>query len=106
MPFIELTDSSYREIVPGFLAGIVHSEQMTVIHWKASKDAVLPEHSHIHEQIVNVIEGEFELDIAGESQLLSRGRVAVIPSGALHSGRALTECFIVDIFHPVREDYR
>ncbi len=106
MPFLEFSDTSFKEILPKFKAAFAHSEHMTVAHWIVGKDAVLPEHSHIHEQIVNVVEGEFELNIGEESRVLSRGRVAVIPSNVVHSGRALTECLIIDAFYPVREDYR
>jgi quercetin dioxygenase-like cupin family protein len=106
MPFLQFSDTSFKEPVPKFKAAFAHSEHMTVAHWIVDKDAVLPEHSHVHEQIVNVIDGEFELNIAGESRVLSRGFVAVIPSNVVHSGRALTECRIIDAFYPVREDYR
>ena len=37
---------------------------------------------------------------------MTNGEVAVIPSGAVHSGRALTQCRFLDVFHPVREDYK
>ena len=47
-----------------------------------------------------------ELTIEGETQVLMAGCVGVIPGGAMHSGRALTDCRIIDAFHPVREDYR
>jgi quercetin dioxygenase-like cupin family protein len=53
-----------------------------------------------------VSEGEFELTVDGETEVLRPGVVAVIPSDAEHSGRALTDCRVIDIFHPVREDYR
>jgi quercetin dioxygenase-like cupin family protein len=106
MPFIELSDSMFKEPAPKFKAAFVHSGHMTLAHWIVERGAVLPEHSHVHEQVVNVIEGEFEMNIAGESKVLSRGLVAVIPSNVIHSGKALTECRIIDAFYPVREDYR
>ena len=106
MPFIELSDLKLKEPAPGFKAAFVHSELMTVARWTVDREAVLPEHAHVHEQIVNVIEGVFELTIDGETRVLSRGWVAVIPSNAVHSGRALTDCYIIDIFSPVREDYK
>ena len=38
--------------------------------------------------------------------VLTPGTVALIPSGVRHSGRAVTDCQLLDVFHPVREDYR
>ncbi|MCH8876294.1 MAG: cupin domain-containing protein [Chloroflexi bacterium] len=53
-----------------------------------------------------VLEGEFELTVAGKSMLVRPGVVAVIPADAKHSGRAVTDCIAIDVFYPVREDYR
>jgi len=56
--------------------------------------------------VANIIEGEFELTIDNETKILKPGDVAVIPSNAVHSGKAITDCRILDVFYPVREDYR
>lgn len=92
--------------MPGFLGRMVHSDNMTFVHWKIKAGSPLPEHSHMHEQVVNMIEGQFELIVAGEAQTLGPNEVACIPSNALHSGKALTDCYIIDVFYPIREDYR
>ena len=68
--------------------------------------AALPRHSHPHEQVVNMLEGEFELVVDGTPHRLKAGDVLAIPGDAPHSGRALTRCRILDVFHPIREDYR
>jgi quercetin dioxygenase-like cupin family protein len=49
---------------------------------------------------------EFELTIDDETQVLGPGTVTQIPGNAVHSGKALTDCRILDVFAPVREDYR
>lgn len=106
MPFVHLADLPLREIFPGFKGQFVHSAQMTFVHWTIEAGATLPEHAHPHEQVVNMLAGEFELTIDGVTRRLAPGSVAIIPSHARHSGRALTACRILDVFHPVREDYR
>jgi mannose-6-phosphate isomerase-like protein (cupin superfamily) len=69
-------------------------------------DGVLPAHSHPHEQVVNVLDGEFELVVEGTPHVLRTGDVFAIPGNAPHSGQALTSCWILDVFCPIREDYR
>ncbi len=106
MYFQNLNDIAEREIVPGYRARFVHAEKMTLAYWEVEAGAALPEHSHPHEQIANVLEGEFELTVAGESRILVPGQVAVIPGDVPHSGRAVTDCRLIDAFQPAREDYR
>ena len=106
MVFQDLKDIKEREIVPGYRARFLHSKHMTLAYWDVDPGAALPEHSHPHEQISNVLEGQFELTVAGESRILEPGQVAVIPSDVPHSGRAITVCRLLDAFHPCRDDYR
>lgn len=105
MPFINLDEIEEREPSPGFNVRFIHSENMTLAYWKIKMGAQLPAHSHPHEQVTNVIEGKFELNVEGETRTLSTGLVAVIPSDMVHSEKALTECQIIDVFYPVRKDY-
>ncbi len=53
-----------------------------------------------------MIEGEFELTIDGQPEILTSGDYRVIPPDAVHSGRSITACRIIDVFSPVRDDYR
>jgi quercetin dioxygenase-like cupin family protein len=90
----------------GFRVRFVHALNMTLAFWEIDANAELPLHSHPHEQVANVVDGEFSLTINGKTQYLKAGTVAVIPPNAPHAGRALTACRITDVFYPVREDYR
>ena len=92
-----------REPIPG---RFVHSERTTHAYWEIDADAELPEHHHAHEQIVNVLEGTYELVVDGVRHVLEAGDVLVIPGDAVHSGRSHTACRILDVFSPVREEYR
>ena len=106
MPFIKLADLELREPFPGFRGHFVHSEYMTFAYWTVESGSSLSDHSHEHEQVVTVTEGEFELTIDGQKKTLKPGEVAVVPPNAIHSGRAITDCKIIDVFYPIREDYR
>jgi quercetin dioxygenase-like cupin family protein len=95
-----------REIMPGFRGHFVHSEHTTHVFWDADEGASVPEHAHPHEQIVSMLEGTLELVLAGTMHVLSAGDVLVIEGGQPHSATARTACKILDVFSPVREEYR
>ena len=103
---IDVWAAEPREVMPGFHARFVHTERTTHAYWEIEPDKPLPAHSHPHEQIVNVLEGVFELTLDGTPHRLEAGDVLVIPPDVPHSGVALTPCKILDVFAPVREDYR
>ena len=104
--FSNLNDIKEFKVIPGYNAKFIHTSNMTFAHWSILAGAVLPEHSHFNEQVANVLEGEFELTVNGQTQVLKPGSIAVIPSNAIHSGRAITDCKILDTFSPTRDDYR
>ncbi len=95
-----------KELAPGYSAKMVHSKNMTLVYWDVQANHVLPEHSHPHEQVVNLIEGTFALTIDEETRILEPGTVVIIPSNASHTGKGITDCKIIDVFYPVREDYQ
>ena len=101
-----LAEIESRELFPGFKGKFFHAESMTLVYWEIRRGAALPEHSHFHEQVVNMLVGEFELTIDGTSFKLTAGDVLAIPRNAVHFGTAITDCRILDVFQPCRDDYR
>lgn len=102
----ELMNVPSREVFPGFHGRFIHSATMTFAYWDIKAGGIVPEHHHIHEQVVNMLEGQLELTVDGQKHTLSPGNVLIIPSNAVHYGKALTACKVLDVFSPVREDYR
>lgn len=95
-----------REIVKGFHGKFIHSEKITLAYWRIEEGAVLPEHQHPQEMVVNILEGTFEMVVAGELVTLQAGSVLTIAGNVPHAGRAVTACRILDVFHPTRDEYR
>lgn len=104
MDNINFKDIEGKEVMPGFNGKFVHGANMTYAHWDIKKGSVLPAHHHVHEQLTNLVEGEFQMTIGGETQTFKAGDVAVIPSNIEHEGVALTDCRIIDVFSPRRDD--
>ena len=106
MPFIEMNNLPAKEVLKGYHARTIHTGTMTLVYWTVEEGHSIPEHSHPHEQVAHVQSGEFELTVEGETRVLTPGIVAVIPPNIKHGGRAITDCRLLDIFHPERDDYK
>lgn len=105
-PFVSLSGVEEKEIIKGFFGKMIHTDNMTVAHFRVLAGSELPEHHHVHEQVTNVLSGELEMTVGGETHVCKAGEVIVIPSNVPHSARAITDCRLVDVFQPAREDYR
>jgi len=105
MPFIDYKTKRKLKIWEGIYGQVHHSNGMTNAHITIAKGIELPEHAHIHEQWTHLLEGEMEFVIGGEKQILTPGKTAFIPSNTPHSGKTLTDCKLIDVFMPVREDW-
>jgi quercetin dioxygenase-like cupin family protein len=106
MPKTHAWSLNARELAPGYRAHLIHTEHTTHSYVDIDPEMPLPAHSHPHEQIVNVLEGTLELVVDGTPHLLNAGDVFVIPGGTPHGCVAHTPCRVLDVFSPVREEYR
>jgi len=106
MPFIDTSTLTEKEVIPGYRGRTIHTGTMTFMYWTVEPGAVMPMHSHLHEQIAHVLKGTFELTVNGETQIIEPGKVAVIPPHVVHGGKAITYCELLDVFNPEREDYK
>lgn len=95
-----------KELAPGLTGYYAHGTNMTfgLVEIKAGSN--LPMHSHPHEQITYILEGQLDMIINGKECKLTAGMYYVIPSNVLHGAVAVTDCKVIDVFNPVREDYR
>jgi quercetin dioxygenase-like cupin family protein len=69
--------------------------------------AVVPEHSHPHEQIGIGLRGLITMVFDGEEHPMGPMDAMHIPSGVVHEGIAGPEgALVLDVFVPIREDFR
>jgi len=108
MPFFDLGEQPSKTIFPGVVITTAWGESimMSFVRFEFAGAAV-PTHAHPHEQMGMGLEGEFELTIGDETRTIRTGDSYCIPSNIPHSARSLTTpSRALDIFHPIREDYR
>lgn len=106
MRCFDISDIEKRKMLPGCTARFIHADNMTLSYWDLEVGAVIPSHSHPHEQVTTVISGRIEMTVGEETKTLGPGCGVTIPANMEHSVKALDVCFVVDAFYPVREDYR
>ncbi|GAB4372652.1 MAG: cupin domain-containing protein [Deltaproteobacteria bacterium] len=96
-----------RELVPGVSARIASGEKVMFSVVTLEPNAVVPEHSHPHEQMGMMVSGTMELTIAGETRTLSGNEIYLVPGGVPHRAVAGPGgATALDAFSPPREEYR
>jgi quercetin dioxygenase-like cupin family protein len=105
MPIIDTGSLKVIQRLPGWFGRYFHSEHMTFAHYDFKRGASIHEHGHPEEEVYEVIEGELEMTIDGTVQIVSPGFVAVVPSHARHSIRALSDGRVIIIDHPRRREF-
>jgi len=95
-----------KHLAPGLTGYYAHGKDLTLGMVEIQVGSKLPEHYHIHEQITYIIHGQLDMTIGGKFCSLKAGMYYVIPSNTPHSAVAITDCKVIDVFNPVREDYR
>ncbi|MEO0571783.1 MAG: cupin domain-containing protein [Bacteroidota bacterium] len=103
---MNLSEIASKEIMSGYHGKLVHGDSISWAFWTVEKDAEVPLHQHHHEQIMHVVEGNFAFNLDGKTKVYHPGDVVVIPSNTPHGGKALTVCKLMDVFSPVREEYK
>ncbi len=70
-------------------------------------DSVVEEHSHPHEQVGMILSGRATFFIGSEQKTLGPGDLYQIPGNVRHKVITLDQPVkVLDIFTPVREEYR
>lgn len=96
-----------HEPFPGITLRTAACERMMLSLANLDTGAGVSEHCHPHEQVGMVLEGRAVFVIGGEEKTLGPGDLFRIPGGVLHRVTVLDRpARILDIFTPVREDYR
>ncbi len=105
----ERNDISIEDAGPGRSRRIAHLGNLMVVVFDFDDGPMAnpdPPHSHPHEQITYVAEGELLFFKETNQYHLSKGDLMTIPPGMLHSIQTLTShTRLVDSFFPLRKDF-
>ena len=103
---MQIKDIPPKQLVAGITAYYAHGENLTFGYVEIKAGSNMAEHQHVHEQITYIIAGELDMIIGGKIYHLKSGMYYVIPSNTLHGAHAVTDCKVIDVFNPVRDDYK
>jgi len=87
---------------------LITGERIMLAQVELQRGCIVPQHSHVHEQVTCVLEGCLRLrigDEGGESHDLRAGDVIVLPSNVPHAAEALENTRVLDVLSPPREDW-
>ncbi len=94
-------------IFPGVTIQTAAAEKMLVSVVDLAPHAIVEEHAHPHEQVGILLQGRALFFIGDEQKEVRAGDLWRIPGGVRHKVIALDEPVrALDVFCPVREEYR
>ena len=95
------------EMLPGVVRRtLTEGERMMLIEVTLEQGAVVPVHTHPHEQIGYLASGRLLWELGDERRELSAGDSWLVPSNVPHQVTALEPSVAIDVFSPPREEYR
>jgi quercetin dioxygenase-like cupin family protein len=104
--FRQPDDSGFRSVLDKIRQKtLVYGEKTLLVEFRLDQGAVLPRHSHPHEQTGYLVSGSLDLTIGNETFRVEPGGSWCIPGQVEHSAIARSNSVAIEIFSPVREDY-
>ncbi len=93
-------------LMPGVVTRIVPGKNLTLSVPSIDPYVVGTSHSHPHEQMIVVLEGQIDVVVDGKLYPVKAGEVIVIPGDVPHAGiTGEHSCRILEIFSPARKDF-
>ena len=110
MPVLKARDAHSSLVKDGVRRRLIHTSDLmiAVIDFDNGPwDQPDPSHSHVHEQVTYIAEGDIIFFCEGENEeRLSAGDMFAVPSGKQHTIQLLSPTAkLIDSFTPVREDF-
>lgn len=103
---VALRSSTATNLAPGVTMRPLFGTNVMLNLLEFEPGAEVGAHSHPHEQLGYVLEGGLTLTIDERDYVIEAGAAYQVPGGVEHAARSARGCLVLDVFHPVREDYR
>ncbi len=98
-PAVTTPDGAQRRVLS-------YGESLMLVEFRFEAGKASWEHSHPHEQVGYVVEGEIDFYMAGHEPVrLSKGGSYYVPSGVKHYIKTYAPTVLLDAFTPMRQDF-
>jgi len=105
--FVKMQDARTFQPEPGMQRQVLaHDDGLMLVRHLFEKGWVGARHSHPHRQLVYVVSGALRVEVDGEAFEAHAGDSFVVGGDVEHQASALEASEVLDVFTPVREDYR
>jgi quercetin dioxygenase-like cupin family protein len=105
--FVKGQDAQTFTPEPGMRRQVLaHSDELMLVRHFFEQGWVGARHSHPHHQLVYVVSGSIRVDVDGKVFDVHAGDSFVVDGNVEHQASALEASEVLDVFTPVREDYR
>jgi quercetin dioxygenase-like cupin family protein len=105
LKYVKWSDVELEQMNPLIQRQFVVGRDIMVARVLMKKGAIVPEHSHVNEQVTYILEGALKFYIDGREVVVNAGEVLTIPSNMPHKAEAMADTVDLDVFNPPRADW-
>ncbi len=105
LKYLKWKDIELEHLNPLLDRQLITGKQLMISRVLLKKGCVVPEHSHLNEQLTYILEGALKFWIDGREIVVSAGEVLCIPPHMPHKAEALEDTVDLDVFYPPRQDW-
>ena len=105
---IHWDDVPTEEVTPKMKRQMVYGDKVMVAKMQFKDGFVVPLHSHINEQVTQVLKGTIRFWFGAKKEQmmdLNAGEVVVIPENVPHEALMIGDVEEIDTWAPIREDW-
>ena len=105
LKYIRWNEVELEQLNPLLQRQFVVGGDVMVARVLMKKGCIVPEHSHVNEQITYILDGALKFWIDGKEIVVNAGEVLTIPPNMPHKAEALADTLDLDVFNPPRADW-
>jgi quercetin dioxygenase-like cupin family protein len=105
LKYFKWNEVELETLKPDLGRQLVVGQDMMLARVLLKKGCIVPEHSHVNEQLTYILEGALKFTIDGKELVVNAGEVLCIPPNMPHAAEALEDTIDLDVFNPPRADW-